>query len=194
MSKNRKKIVEAIQNISAPAEDAIMSGYVKEVDEAKATMSVVLNISGQIIEGVLLHAVGGSLKGMVVIPEQDSDVVICSVDGSGEYMLVQADKIKKVIWDIGTEIDIRCDKIVFNGGVGTVPVTSRVVNRLNNIENKLNDLLSKFLDHVHVSAQSGSPTTNVQSLILGPNQILPPALQNLQTTTDEDIEDSKILH
>jgi len=194
MSKNRKKIVEAIQNISAPSEDAIMSGYVKEVDEAKATMSVVLNISGQVIEGVMLHALGGSLKGMVIIPEQDSDVVICSVDGSGEYMLVQADKIKKVIWDIGTEIDIKCDKIMFNNGTNDgLVIIGNLVGKMNHLEDKINDIIDKFLSHVHKTVSINQPTGAVTDPTL-PSPILPNQLQHLTSTQASDLENTKIKH
>lgn len=195
MSKNRKKIVEAIQSISAPREDTVMSGYVKEVDETKATMSVILNVSGQLVEGVLLHALGGSLKGMLVIPEQDSDVVICSVDGSGEYMLVQADKIKKVLLDISNiqakvsdKIEINCDDIVFNGGNnGGFVIVSNLVDKLNGIEGKINTVIQKFETHVH-TAPNGATST---ALAAAPATTVTPPLQSTQLS---DLENSKIQH
>lgn len=188
MSKNRKKIVEAIQNISAPSEDAIMSGYVKEVDEAKATMRVVLNISGQVIEGVMLHALGGSLKGMVIIPEQDSDVVICSVDGSGEYMLVQADKIKKVIWDIGTEIDIRCDKIVFNGGNnGGMVLIEKLKENLKTLKDYVKETLEPA---IHTAISEAKSTYSLSQLCDSHFQTTISAA----TITFEDMENLKIEH
>lgn len=190
MSKNRKKIIEAIQGISAPAEEAIMSGYVKEVDEAKATMSVVLNISGQVLEGVMLHALAGSLKGMIIIPEQDSDVVICNVDGSGEYMLVQADKIKKVLVDIASlqvkvsdRIEINCDDVVFNGGNnGGITLADKITDRLQLIEQDINSIKTTFSAWAPVYE---SALKNALSTWFG---------QQLQLTSSADLQNSKIKH
>jgi hypothetical protein len=190
MSKNRKKIAEAIQTMSSPAEDTVMSGYVKEVDESKATMSVVLNLSGQVVEGVMLHALAGSLKGMVVIPEQDSDVVICSVDGSGEYMLVQADKIKKVLLDISNiqakvsdKIEINCDEIVFNGGNnGGLVLSDKITERLQLLEQDINILKTGFngWSPIYESALKTALSTWISS--------------QLQMTNSTDLQNSKITH
>ena len=190
MSKTRKKIVEAIQSIGAPMEDAVMSGYVKAVDEAKATMSVVLNVNGQVLEGVMLHALGGSLKGLVVIPEADSDVVICSVDGSGEYMLVQADKIKKVLLDIDSmqakvsgKVEINCDNIVFNGGEnGGMVKVGRVIEKLNFIEEDLNKV--KHVFNMWQPVYENSLKTGLTTWIA----------QQLQETNINDLEDTKVKH
>lgn len=201
MSKNRKKIVAAIQGLGAPVEDTVMSGYVKTIDENKAVMSVVLNTSGQLVEGVLLHALGNSLKGFVVIPEPDSDVVICSVDGSGEYMLLQVDKIKKILLDIdslqakvSSKIEISCDNIVFNGGEngGMVKVTD-VVGRLNDIETKVNDIISVFFQHTHKVIAIGQPVGPISDVTL-PAPILPAQLSELAHTLKVDLENPKIKH
>jgi hypothetical protein len=183
MSKNRKKIVQAIQGLSAPAEYTVMSGYVKAVHEDKATMDIVLNISGQVLEGVMLHGLPDSLKGIVIIPEQDSDVVICSVDGSGEYMLLKCDKVKKVMWDISTEINVKCDKIIFNGGDnGGVPIVNNISDKLNHLEQDLNSIKQVFSawTPVYESSLKSSLSTWYG--------------QQIQQTESSDLENNKILH
>ncbi len=194
MSKNRKKIVAAIQGLGAPVEDTVMSGYVKTVVEEKATMSVVLNTSGQLVEGVLLHALGNSLKGFVVIPEPDSDVVICSVDGSGEYMLLQADKINKVLLDIesmqakvSSKIEISCDNIVFNGGEnGGIPISDKIAGRIKNVEDKVNEILDKLKAIAIPLAPSGTYAFGIENF--SSMSIITP------TTISANIENTKIKH
>jgi len=194
MSKNRKKIVEALQGISAPVEDTVMSGYVKDVDETKATMSVILNTGGQLIEGVMLHALSGSLKGIVVIPEADSDVVICSVDGSGEYMLLQADKVKKVLLDIGSmqakvsdKIEINCDDIVFNGGdnKGLVKI-EKLKSNLDALKSYIKNKLEPKINSGFGSVGNGVATSTLAIAAFAP--ILS------EQINFEDMENPKISH
>jgi hypothetical protein len=78
------------------------------------------------------------------------------------------------------------DQIIFNGGDlgGLVKVLS-VVDRLNKIENALNDLASKFNAHTHIlTLTSGTGTAAVP---------MNPETTTLIKTVRNDIENTKIL-
>lgn len=102
MTKNGKRIRQGINKlVDRPYE--ILSGVVLSgsVDIAANTMSVLCGNSETLIEGVLLNAVGNAANGMVLIPEDNSHVVIGSIEGPGQWLLLQASELKRATVSIG---------------------------------------------------------------------------------------------
>ena len=156
MSQNAKKIRERLLEMLGMKEWPMLSGKCKGVDEEKGTMKVELNDSLQIIEDVLLNALDGEADGITIIPEDDTDVIIASVDAPGEYVLISAGKIKKVIVK-STEISVECENVVFNGGdnKGLVKV-KELTDKVNNLEDLVNNLLSTLQGVIIPLAPSGT--------------------------------------
>lgn len=79
------------------------------------------------------------------------------------------------------------DKVLIRGDAnGGVPITSNVVDKLNNLENLVNDLISKYNSHTHIltlSAGTGTaaPTTTTETDTLTP-------------TTNDDIQSTTVKH
>jgi hypothetical protein len=139
--KTSAKITAGIRKL-VTKDNEVLSAYVKSTDEGKATMVVTLYESGLDIEDVLLNGTVEETKGIVIVPEDGSDVVICSVDGSGEYMLVRASKVAKVLIDV-PEIALKCDKVVINDGDNDGLV---VLKKLNDNLDKLKKYIKNTLE------------------------------------------------
>jgi len=101
MSKNAAKIKNGLQHLSNRPHE-IMSGTVVSVNEDAATMSVLLTDYDANVDNVLLNGVSDNLNGLLLIPSVNSNVVIASIDGPGEYTLVRASNIDKALINIGT--------------------------------------------------------------------------------------------
>lgn len=81
-------------------------------------------------------------------------------------------------------------KTIFNtGDNGGLINVNELVNRLNTIENKLNDTISELKSHIHVPSSLGVPTTPA----LDSSQ-LPLVIPSIDNTEVGDIEDNKVLH
>ncbi len=53
------------------------------------------------VKGVMLNSVLGNANGFIQFPADDSDAIIASIDGSGEYFLVRAAVLTKAMVNIG---------------------------------------------------------------------------------------------
>jgi hypothetical protein len=84
----------------------------------------------------MLRAVEDEATGVMTVPELDSDVVIASVDGPGEWCIVRASKVAKVLVVIGdTKIEVSVDGIVMNGGDnGGLVVLSKMQENLDTLK------------------------------------------------------------
>jgi hypothetical protein len=98
MSKNSARIKEGIINLSREPYE-IMSGKVLpgSTDTSAYTISVQPSDGSAPIEGVMLNNVTENGKGLILFPKDDSDVVVGSIDGPGEWTLLKASEIRKAI-------------------------------------------------------------------------------------------------
>ena len=103
MTKNGKKIRQGI-NMLVQRPYEIVCGIVVSgsVDIAANTMSVLPGNGETPREGVLLNAVGNADNGMVLIPEDNSHVVIGSIEGPGQWLLLQASELRRATIKIGS--------------------------------------------------------------------------------------------
>lgn len=143
--------------------DAIVTG----VDEGNrsCTCDLVGGKIGSTLDNVRLMA--SIDDGVLIIPALNSSVTI--------------------IFSTFTEPIVICfsevDKIIFRGGdLGGMVITPNLIQKLNNLEKLMNDLISKFNTHTHQVISTGSPS--------GPN-LLPENTTIIQTTRD-DIENKNV--
>jgi len=102
MTKNSAKIRYGITALAyRPYE--ILSGTVVagSVNIGANTISVQTNYNDIPIEGVLLNAIGDSATGMVLVPKEDSAVIIGSIDGPGQWTLINASELEQAVIKIG---------------------------------------------------------------------------------------------
>jgi len=103
MTKNSSKIRAAIEAMARqPVE--ITSGTVLagSLDEEAGTVTVQPTDDGMPIADVKITSVAGANYGMLLYPDDDSDVVIATVDGPGEWVVLTPGKLKKAALTIGS--------------------------------------------------------------------------------------------
>lgn len=159
------EIKEAIRKIVGEFNPAL--GVICTVVSVGSTTCVCSPIDGSAdIEDVRLKA--GDGDGLLMIPAVDSVVIVQMVNDVEGYisMFSQLDSIK-----------------MLDGSFDGLVKVGDLVTKLNNIENKVNDIITTYNAHTH--AVSGSAT-----LIPNGSPIAPP----LANTTQADIENDKITH
>lgn len=156
--KNRKRIKEAIREYAGAGRFEVFTGKVSAVDEGATTCEVDIEEELTIFD-VRLRAVITDDTGVWVLPKVGSFVQIAQIEGGTDFVLLRASEVDKVFVKIGDKtLEITTDGFVFNGGNndGLVKV-NELVDQLNKIEDKVNDLISKFNNHTH--AITAVPTT-----------------------------------
>ena len=165
MSKNAKRITAGLQAlVHKPFE--VISGSVLSVDVDAGTMKVQPAGDGEPIAQVRLTAVSGNTDGLLLIPDVDSHVVIGSIDGPGEWVLLVANKLTKATLKIGSiTCEIADSKLTFKNQ-NTLLDISNSAFKMNTASESLFDILKDLLTYISVltvSTPSGpsSPPVNV---------------------------------
>lgn len=166
-----RSIQEAIQILSGThLSDKVyfIDATVKSVDEDARTC-VVIALSGRAGNEFTTRLMASVDDGILIVPAVDSTVVI-SMSDFNTASIVQYSEVEKV---------------VFRGGdLGGLVKVIDLTDQLNKIENKLNNLLTKYNTHTHNVTAVGSPT--------GPG--LQPETGTLVVTQRGDIENENMTH
>ena len=127
MSKTAKEIRDIMRNM-AGTKTELFSGVVASVDESTATMEVWPDPEDkEFLLPVMLRATDDEVNGVIIVPEANSEVVYCSIDGGNEFTLVSASKVAKVI---AKDVVI----IVNDGKNGGVPIAAKIDHNLEVLE------------------------------------------------------------
>jgi hypothetical protein len=134
MSKNTAKIRNGLIALTAK-ENEILSGTVVDINTDDATMSVLVTNYKDPIQGVRLNAVEQNNKGWLIYPELNSNVIIGSVDGAGEYCLIRASNITKAVITIGDQtLTMDGNKYgIVNGGESLGKIMADLLQEILNI-------------------------------------------------------------
>ena len=132
-------------------------------------------------EARLQAEIAGSV-GIYLKPKVGSFVV---VDFSTRDLpiIVQTSDVDDIDIVANTSIKVECNDVSFNGGQNNgLVIVGKLVEKLNNLENKYNQLIALYNAHTHpVSGTVAGPTTNLVTSALAPT---------LQT----EIENTKVKH
>jgi hypothetical protein len=130
---------------------------------------------GAELQDVRIQASLGGTTGLFIEPEVDSKVVVSFLSREIAYISLFSD-IKNVYLDFS-------DTVTFNGGVndGLVKVGS-LITKLNNLENKVNAIITAYNSHQHV--ETGATTATTVTVVTG----------SLALTVQGDLENTEILH
>lgn len=150
---------------------------VLSVDKDKCTCKVELLSGIELFEVKLRSVADDDKTGFVVFPKVDSMVLVCTINNSenNAYLLAFS-----TITDITIDADI-----LINGGEnkGLVKLPE-LVQKLNNIEIKVNDVIAWSQTHTHAGVIAGGGTSGVAVGVTG----------SLETTTENDLENKKVKH
>ena len=149
MTKNEIKIRSGIRAL-AYMPYQISSGKVVagSLDAVAGTVSVLQLAGGKAVGGVLLSAVTGVGNGMVLYPADGSDVVMGSMDGGGEWVLLQASVLTKATISIG-DVVYAMDSNGVNIQNGSVVINvGAAVLKLNTASESLYALLNDLITYI----------------------------------------------
>jgi hypothetical protein len=120
--------------------------------------------------------------GFICYPEIDSTVRV-AVTNKGEKYILQFSDLSKIRITIGnSEIVVKDSDITFNdGNLGGLVKLNDLITKLNNLENKVNAIISTFNSHTHIG-NLGAPTAPPTIPISG----------TLTPTQKTDLENTKI--
>jgi len=151
MSKNALKIIEGIREL-AHSPNELLSGIVVSgsVNETEGTVNVQLVGSGELLEGVLLGIITDSTDGLLLIPKEESEVVIGCVEGHGSYVVLKAGELEKVILKIGASTVIADEaEIQLKQGTTEIKLSGGLVN-VSTASESLFHLLNELLAAIAV--------------------------------------------
>lgn len=133
----------------------VFLGIVNSVDEVNYVCEVTVgdSSSSTIYANVFLEVLTGVLGSFLCIPAVGSNVLMCFRNGNPDLrQILKSHQVAKFIanptlWQFG------------DGSNGGLPMSVPVTTKLNNIENLLNDLVSKYNVHTHPvsGAATGEP-------------------------------------
>lgn len=188
------ELKEAIKRLSKTNTgfDAILElATVKSVNETEMTCSVALfDNEDLVLDGVKLKpvvpGVDVSAMGAVLYPAVGSKVIIGQINNSDtDLFVVLASKVSKIALDAGSSFKMLLDlqngsmafdlaKMVFNkGNNGGLPLIKPLLSKLNQLENKVNNLVDDYKAHKHAGVATGGGisgipdkqnTTKIQSI------------------------------
>lgn len=171
-------IAAAIQQLSGSTADRVFvfDAEVVSVDQNKRTCKVV-KVGGQSSNELTARLMTSVDDGCLMLPKVGSTVIIHMSDRCQPYVAMFSE-VEEIVW-LGGEYD----------GVPIVKhptnVNKGLLKKINNLENKVNDLINAYNAHVHPGVTSGPSSTAVTaSLVAG----------TLTTTQQSDIEHPKITH
>jgi hypothetical protein len=176
MTKNTAKIKAGIRALSLKPNEIISGTVVPgSLDSGACTVSVLPSDGSGAIGGVMLNAVAGDENGFILFPEDGSNVIIGSVDGTGEWTLIKASDISKAVITIGNvtyemdsnQVNIQNGSLVFNIGTGAFKMNTEGES----LFQLLSDLMSAITTITYTNG-SGAAALTPASL---------PTITNLQT-------------
>lgn len=102
MTKNTAKIRRGLETLSYRHSDIVGGTVVAgSLDTNANTVSVIPDNTEESLTGVLLAAVTNEASGVVLVPEDDSKVIICCIDGPGLWTVIKMSELKNVAVKIG---------------------------------------------------------------------------------------------
>lgn len=163
------KIKEAIRRLGAANKYDLLTGVCRNVDEAELVMDVVPDLDEDaVIHNVRLRAITDVVDGCVIIPEEESDVIIGSIYGTGYYCLIQASKVKKVIVKMGNaDVLVMNDEITAKVG-DTVHKMTASAHQIDTGNESMKQLLTDLIDEIKLitvttsAGPSGTPINSPQ--------------------------------
>ena len=160
-----KDLRDALRSLVKPNNDGFAKVCtVDSIDLTTLTCYCVpLNDDADIINVRLMANID---NGFLLIPEVDSIVVVSFLSDSSAYVSLVS-KVSEVHLN-GKNFD------------GLVKIND-LVQKLNNLENKVNTIISTYNAHTHVASSFGTPTTTPVALVTG--TLTPTIKQDLENIT-----------
>ena len=185
MTKNISNIKDGIVALTHHPNELVSGTMVPgSLDEDSYTISVLPTAGTDAIDGVLLNAVTENGNGLILFPADNSNVIIGSIDGPGEWTLIRASDITKAMITIGTsKVTIIDGTITFNDGSNNgLPKADAIAQKLNNLENDINTLKQIFSTGWVVVPNDGGAALKAAATVWSGNTLTDTISSDLQNT------------
>lgn len=184
--------------------EALKELFGKYTRKAHLTTGVVKEVNGTICNverselpdliDVRLQAIEGDLDTHILItPKVDSQVTCATIDNEhAEAVVVKYSEIESIKVKIGdNECLINEDgvELCANNFGGLIKIDD-LVDKLNQLENKVNDLIQKHNTHTHITTATVGPTPTVGTIV--PTTATEAPIQPI--TQKSDLENDKVKH
>lgn len=184
MSKTADEIARKLKEINHRDNDT-MIGIVKSVDADNAVCDV--DVDGLLFSEVQLKSIMKSgTKGTKLLPKKDSVVIVERIGKSNELFVAMYSELDSITWEIeNMKYFVDKDGFVFNNGnnKGMVKLPE-LVQKLNNLENKVNQIITWTSTHTHTGVTVGMGSTSFAVGVSG----------SLTPTQESDLENQKVKH
>ena len=171
-------IAQAIQTLSGATGGRLWAADARVVSVSQSDRTCVVELQdGQSSNTLTARLMASVDDGCLMLPSVDSTVVVHGGDRVKPYVAMMSE-VDEIVW-LGGEYDgVPIVKDPGNANKG-------LLKKINNLEDKLNDLLNAYNAHTHAGVQTGAGATAVTtSLVIG----------TLTPTQQADIEHPKITH
>jgi len=179
-----RAIITAIQKAAGTFQEDKVKMLIGTVDSIQGNTCTCIVNDQSILPGVSLQA--GVCDGLFITPTIGSTVIILYSIQINPFVALYSD-IDSYYLQVGdSSIEILNDgSITLNdGSLNGLVKGGALTQKLNNLENKVNELISNFNAHTHGVVSVGSPTSPTTSTVNG----------SLTPTIEADIENNKITH
>lgn len=142
------------------------------------------------IENVILNAFEEVEDSYFTVVPKDGSIVLAGIiEGENHKAVVlKCTEVAKIIWKCGDKPFTFDDKemIIHGGSNGGLPISGNVVERLNKLENFVNQFVTIYNTHTHPYVNVAAPaTTSVSTGVVS---------GTLLSTAVKDIENTKVQH
>jgi hypothetical protein len=175
--------------VAQQAPPATMLAEVRSVDEAEKTCLLYDEETGLEFPDVRFAPVINAQKAVVMVPKIGAWVLVARIENEDEWMLLSASEIEKVSVFCGeSTIEIRGDKIVFNGGdFGGLAIVSKIEENLEALKDYVQDLTT--------AVENGLTNVGAGDAADGTRAATSFQIEMATKTIDfEDMENNKVMH
>lgn len=167
---SNRTIQQAIRTLAGVSDDQVqlLTCEVLSVDEGARTCTVTTTSGRDTIEIENVRLMSTIDDGVLLVPTVGSTVLV-SYSTYNQPFVSLFSSLDKVLFIVGdSSVEVTSGEIKMNDGSdGGLVKVIELTEKLNNLENKLNDLITLYNAHVHTSASAGSPTSTTPSIVAG---------------------------
>lgn len=181
-----RQIQEAVQRLAGVQladQVSLVEGTVTAVDLPTRTCTVLVGSAESEFELPDVRLMSVVDDGVLIVPAINSTIIIGYSKRVLPYVCQFSEVEQVLIITGGTSIEVKDGQVQINdGSYGGLVKIEALVNRMNAVEDLLNDFISKYNAHIHpASSGTTSPTTTQET-------------RTASRTKKDDIENSSVTH
>ncbi len=153
------EIADCIRRMAGIPGNPFVVCRASKVDDSKMTCDGKPEDGTAMITGIRLVSITGNHESTVVIPEDDSLILVAMLSKTDGYVM-HCSKAKKIMRKVGNSAEeITTDLIKWNDGQNEgLVIIGKLTAKLNNLITEVNALKTDYTAHTHPTAATGPPS------------------------------------